>query len=86
MGYALGRYKKLKRGDFVSRDGKDVHLVLNVYEDCMHVVCLKNSDWCEKGFIEYNLIRRYTKLWRKGLTDLLYEFLTEIQDKKVEVK
>lgn len=62
-----------KPGDFVTRDGTDIHRVLSINEagDLIDVVCVKaalgylNDDgtrdapWCEIGDTESNLTRRY---------------------------
>lgn len=52
-------------GDFVTRDGTDVHQVRDMTEDgfAADFVCLKApaSGWCAVGDVEHNLYRRYQK-------------------------
>ena len=50
-------------GDLVTRDGTDVHRVIEV-TDCgvaITVVCVKPPDggWCEVGETEFNMAGRY---------------------------
>jgi hypothetical protein len=55
-------------GDFVSRDGSDIHYVegMNEAGDLVDVVCIvaPSSDWTEPGQWESNLFRRYSRINR----------------------
>ena len=54
---------EFSNGDFVTRDGTDVHQVRNMDDDgfCADFVCVAApaSGWCSVGDIEVNLCRRY---------------------------
>lgn len=53
-------------GDFVTRDGTDLHRVRNMTADgmCAEFECIKPpaDGWAAVGEVEYNLCRRYTRV------------------------
>lgn len=57
---------KLAVGDYVSRDGTDVHLVQSLDSDAYHgsFVCVvrPSSGWCAVGEVEPNVCRRYSRV------------------------
>jgi hypothetical protein len=70
-------YWSFERGDVVTRDGSDEHLVL---EDCIHgdnvkVLCIKepNSGWAKVGELEDNCEWRYDFLYRMVNPEILIE-------------
>lgn len=67
-----------KTGDFVTRDGSDIHYVLldQGNDSLLHVVCVvpPNTDWCSAGEFEANLRRRYTNISRHYIPFAKIEF------------
>ncbi len=55
---------KFRAGDYVTRDGDDIHFVEEYDCDLIKVVCIvpPNSDYIAPGEIENNLTRRYFKI------------------------
>lgn len=53
-------------GDTVTRDGTDIHIVMNMSADRLFAdfKCIKSPDtaWCQVDDIEHNLCRRYEKV------------------------
>jgi len=64
MGTGWAVLLDLTIGDFVTRDGTDVHFVLSLDSDLVKVVCVvePNDKWAKPGELENNLTRRYTKI------------------------
>lgn len=56
-------------GDYVTRDGTDIHFVLEHNDDLVKVVCIvsPSQDWTKPGQVEDNLTRRYSRINRHFL-------------------
>jgi len=59
-------YGGFAEGDYVSRDGSDVHLVTEMTADgfAATFICVvaPASGWCTVGEREFNLCRRYSRV------------------------
>lgn len=53
-----------KAGDFVTRDGTDIHFVLDREWESVDVVCIvpNNLDYWVPGELELNIARRYSNI------------------------
>lgn len=73
--HAAGTAWKPAIGDLVTRDGTDIHIVIEVDDDLITVTCIKepaipygcDEPWIRVGEVERNLTRRYEPV---ALTDI----------------